>query len=219
MDTRTTPARSLARTIGVRGLALGLLVLAPGLIGCSTGGDRAAATDGIEAVDQTAATGVDVADPVGPTPAPSDDAGLVGDETVGVPGSSTPGGTSPDAGNAGGGSGGNPSNPTPQPVAAAPVITSFETPESIDCHNGDFQEFTARWTTTGATKVTISIDGPGIYAEYAANGEASLPFSCTSAHSFLLTAYGSDGQTATSTVTLQPRNVQVPEAEQVDDES
>lgn len=112
-----------------------------------------------------------------------------------------------------------PAPPAPQPPAAPkPAITSFTTPETIDCHNGNFQEFTASWTTTNATKVSISIDGPGVYKYYPANGSDSLPFTCTSAHSFMLTAYGADGSTVSTTITLQPRNVQLPEAPGADDE-
>jgi hypothetical protein len=91
--------------------------------------------------------------------------------------------------------------------APLPVIDSFDTPEDIDCHNGNVQSFTASWTTTNATHVTISIDGPGIFDEYDADGDASLPFNCSSSHSFLLTAYNSDGASATRHVVLEPRNV------------
>jgi hypothetical protein len=107
-------------------------------------------------------------------------------------------------------SNGGPSNgggQPPAPSAPKPVISSFNTPENIDCHNGNFQNFSASWTTQNATKVTISIDGPGVYNTYAANGDTSLPFSCSSAHSFLLTAYGPGGHVSKS-ITLQPRNVQ-----------
>ena len=103
-----------------------------------------------------------------------------------------------------------PPTTTPKPAAPAPVITSFTTPENIDCHNGNSQTFTASWTTTNATKVTISIDGPGVYKTYPANGSDSLPYNCSSAHTFKLTAYGQDGKTVSKTITLQPRNVQVP---------
>ena len=94
--------------------------------------------------------------------------------------------------------------------SAAPVINSFSTPENIDCHNGNLQNFTASWTTSNAVKVTISIDGPGVYNTYGPNGDASLPFNCSSSHTFLLTAFNSAGATATRSVTLQPRNVQTP---------
>jgi hypothetical protein len=100
--------------------------------------------------------------------------------------------------------------PAPKPAAPAPVITSFTTPENIDCHNGNFQNFSASWTTTNAVKTTISIDGPGIYKTYGPNDSDSLPFNCSTPHTFLLTAYGQDGHTVTKSITLQPRNVQTP---------
>ena len=106
---------------------------------------------------------------------------------------------------------GNPNNNQP-----APLIDDFTTPENIDCHNGNFKNFNASWKTTNATKVTISIDGPGVYQEYPANGETSLPFNCSSSHRFLLAAYGPNGAKATRTITLDPRNVQVPPSD--DDE-
>ncbi len=107
-----------------------------------------------------------------------------------------------------GGSGQSSSGTTPS--GPAPAIATFVTPDNIDCHNGNQQNFSASWTTTNAVKTTISIDGPGVYKTYGANGSDSLPFNCSSSHSFLLTAYGADGRTATRTITLQPRNVQTP---------
>ena len=107
-------------------------------------------------------------------------------------------------------SGQSASGATSPPSGPAPAITTFVTPDNIDCHNGNSQTFSASWTTTNAVKTTISIDGPGIYKTYPANGSDSLPFNCSTAHSFLLTAYGQDGRTATKTITLQPRNVQTP---------
>ncbi len=108
------------------------------------------------------------------------------------------------------GSGQSSSGATSPPSGPAPAITSFVTPDNIDCHNGNSQTFSASWTTTNATKTTISIDGPGIYKTYGPNGSDSPPFNCSSSHSFLLTAYGQDGRTVTKTITLQPRNVQTP---------
>ncbi len=113
---------------------------------------------------------------------------------------------------AGSGSGSVTAAPTTPPApttpsSPVPVITSFVTPDSIDCHNGMAQMFTASWSVANATKVTISIDGPGIYKTYAATDSDSFPFGCQSSHTYLLTAYGADGKTATKTITLQPRNV------------
>lgn len=118
----------------------------------------------------------------------------------GVPsGGGQQGGGQPGGGQAGGGGG--------APQAAAPVITSFEHPDTVDCHNGNFQYFTMRWSTTGADSVTISIDGPGIYDTYGPSGETGLPFSCDTPHTFLLTAHGPGGTTSRE-VTLHGRNVQ-----------
>jgi len=98
--------------------------------------------------------------------------------------------------------------PNPAPSGPAPVIYSFTTPDNIDCHNGNFQNFSASWTTQNAVKTTISIDGPGLYKTYGPNDNDSLPFNCSSSHSFTLTAFGADGRTVTKSITLQPRNVQ-----------
>ena len=121
-------------------------------------------------------------------------------------GSASGGGGS--AGGGGGGAAGGSATTAKAATGPTPVINTFETPENIDCHNGNFQTFTATWTTTDAVKTTISIDGGGVYKTYGADDEASLPFNCSSSHTFVLTAYGSGGKTATRSVTLQPRNVQ-----------
>jgi hypothetical protein len=81
---------------------------------------------------------------------------------------------------------------------------SFTTPDDIDCHNGNQQNFSASWQTTNAVRVSISGGG----SNYPPSGDTSLPFDCSSAHTFTLTAYGSGNQTATRSITLQPRNVQ-----------
>ena len=115
-------------------------------------------------------------------------------------------------------SSGNPTGGGQAPSAPAPVITSFNTPENIDCHNGNFQMFTASWSTKNAVKVSISIDGAGVYKTYGPNGEASLPFNCSSPHTFQLKAYNQAGQSVTRSVTLQPRNVQPPETDEEEEE-
>lgn len=123
-------------------------------------------------------------------------------------GGSTGGNTGGNTGNSSGG--GNTGGGTTTP-GTAPKVTGFTTPENIDCHNGNSQMFTMKWTTENTSKVTISIDGPGIYDTYGSNDEVSLPFNCSSSHTFLLTAYGTDGSTITKQITLEPRNVQVPD--------
>lgn len=206
--TTTTPAVASPRTPRAarparsRLVALGLVVLGPGLLlGCSQGGDaRPEAAKKAGGTASTMSTEVDDASTtVAPDRAPTDDGSTGGT-------SSPTGDTVPTGGQGSNGT----TAPPPAPSAPAPTITSFTTPENIDCHNGNSQMFTASWAVNGAEKVTISIDGPGIYDTYPGTGSVSLPFECSTSHSFLLTAYGADGQTATRSVTLQPRNVQAP---------
>lgn len=194
LPTDARPARQGSRRLAL-GLAAVATVAAAGLlIGCGSTKsetEQAGATTTLPGLSTTTVVGQDSNSVAGPT-------GQAG----GQPGGQSGGGQA--SGSSGGGSG----SQTPPPSSSAPAIVSFQTPDSIDCHNGDFQTFTASWTTTNAVKVTISIDGPGIYDTYPANGDTSLPFNCSSSHSFLLTAYGQDGKTATKSITLQPRNVQ-----------
>jgi hypothetical protein len=187
------------------GLAAGLaIVLGAAVVGCSsTGGEKnaepatttvAADKFGGNATDGNGAV-------VNSLPAPQPQQVVVsGGQSTGNNGNNNSGGGQP-----------------PAPSAPKPVITSFSTPENIDCHNGMFQNFTASWSTQHATKVTISIDGPGVYNTYGPSGDASLPFNCSSSHSFLLTAYGAGGHTVTKSITLQPRNVQMPSGDEDED--
>ncbi len=143
------------------------------------------------------------------TPAP---AVAVAPSNVG--GATTGGATNTGANNTSGQSGNGQTNTgqsgNGQSTGPAPTITSFTTPDNIDCHNGNLQNFSASWTTTNAAKTRISIDGPGVYKSYGANDSTSLPFNCSSSHTFLLTAVGTNGHTVTRSITLQPRNVQTP---------
>jgi hypothetical protein len=184
-STRTSTPNRTRRTRTAAAAALAVL-LGVSIAACSDGGsDKAKAKDDSSTTTAPAASSTTVA------PAADNTGGQSGN-----------GNGNTNTGNSGGGnSGGGQSSPNP-------VINSFSTPDNIDCHNGNLQNFTASWSTTNATKVTISIDGPGIYDTYPANGSTSLPFNCSSSHSFLLTAYGANGHTATRSVTLQPRNVQ-----------
>jgi hypothetical protein len=120
-------------------------------------------------------------------------------------GAPSPGGVAPPAGGTNSGGGAAPS-PPPAPSGPPPVITSFTTPENIDCHNGMDQMFTASWTTTNAAQATISIDG-SLFGTFPASSTESLPFNCHSPHTYTLTAHGHDGQTAHQNITLHPRNV------------
>ncbi len=202
---RSRRGRTILAAGAVAAVALALGACAKGTDATVTGTKDAAGTS-------TSAAPTTVADASGQTSTGGDSSGqnssggnTGGNSSGGNTGGNTGGGNSGgnSGGNTGGNSGGGGSNTSP-----APVITEFWTPDSIDCHNGMQQTFTARWSTTNATRVTISIDGPGVYKEYGPSGEDSLPFNCSSSHTFLLTAYNADGKTATKQITLQPRNVQ-----------
>ncbi|UWP85677.1 hypothetical protein [Dactylosporangium fulvum] len=61
---------------------------------------------------------------------------------------------------------------------------------------------------TGASKVTVSVDGPGLYGTYDANGELTLAFPCdksksTTTHTYLLTVVGYPNLTKKLTVSAQ----------------
>lgn len=216
--TRTHRTRSSARTAAIALLALGALAGTA----CSSGGDDVADADERPAATKAKDAGstTDGAEDGTDDEAAGDEAAVeAATGTPTAPGAPTPPAGTPSAPPAGGGSSGGGAAPTPPapPATPAPTITSFVTPDSIDCHNGDFQQFTATFSTSGAVKTTISIDGPGIYAEYGPSGSADLPFNCSSPHTFLLTAHGSDGQTATRQVTLHPRNAQTSAPEDVSD--
>ena len=97
-------------------------------------------------------------------------------------------------------SGGGASGPTP-------TIVSFTGTGdgTVDCHNGNQQNFSDHWQTTGAVRVTITSGGSNLPP----SGDGSLPFSClTAPHTYTLTAFGSGGRTATKSITLTAVNVQ-----------
>ncbi|AEV85784.1 hypothetical protein ACWT_4763 [Actinoplanes sp. SE50] len=85
---------------------------------------------------------------------------------------------------------------------SGPVIVYFRVSQQPTCPSGTDQvqypgtPVTLAWKVTGVDKVTLSVDGPGIYDTYDANGSAEINFSCGGeansyqSHSFLLTAAG-----------------------------
>ena len=63
---------------------------------------------------------------------------------------------------------------------------------------------TISWNAPGATSVSLSIDGPGVYDTYpGATGSVTVNYPCDfqghGQHTYLLTAKAADGQTATKT--------------------
>jgi len=82
---------------------------------------------------------------------------------------------------------------SPVPAPTGQTILTFVVPQTVKCDaaNQTTPSVHLTWTTAKATGVTISIDGPGKFADYPANGSADLPFACPRAqHTYLLTTRG-----------------------------
>ncbi|WP_213456168.1 hypothetical protein [Rhizomonospora bruguierae] len=93
---------------------------------------------------------------------------------------------------------------TPRPPAgqqpAGPAIVYFRVATPPVCpgaENPAGRQVTVEWKVTGASTVTISIDGPGIFDTYPmAKGTATLPFPCSGSagdkqqHTFMLATAG-----------------------------
>jgi hypothetical protein len=96
-------------------------------------------------------------------------------------------------GSAGGGGGGGGSS--------KPTIASFNVPTTVNCSSPT--TINISWSTSNATQVVISIDGPGPYKTYSGpSGADSVPFACDgNPHTYMITAKNSSGQT-TRTVTV-----------------
>src|SRR5690349_2208370 len=65
---------------------------------------------------------------------------------------------------------------------AGPAIEYFRVKQKPTCESGTEvvrypgQPVILEWNVTGTEKTTLSVDGPGIYAEYAAKDSATLDF-------------------------------------------
>lgn len=89
----------------------------------------------------------------------------------------------------------------------APVIGAFTaSPSPFPCTPPTGGQITLTWSTSNATGVNVSIDGPGVFASYGPQGQQAVPFAgCSSAHTYTLTAKGSGGQQVQQTITVQPQ--------------
>jgi hypothetical protein len=120
-------------------------------------------------------------------------------------GDSSSGGSSGGDASAGGSSSGG-SSGSGGGASTTPEIEEFGVPATVDC-SGDDPRVSLTWSTRSADRVTISVDGPGVYAEYGPSGETAILFPCPGPHTYLLTAYGPGGATRTETVTVTGENV------------
>ncbi|MEV4623385.1 hypothetical protein AB0J74_32330 [Asanoa sp. NPDC049573] len=95
-------------------------------------------------------------------------------------------------------------------VRKDPWIEYFRIKQKPQCPSGQWpngREVTVEWRVTGTDKVTISVDGHGIYDTYGAWGSESFSFPCgdwdpgqTAKHSYLLMTVGG-GPVAKKTIT------------------
>jgi hypothetical protein len=97
-----------------------------------------------------------------------------------------------------------PTSATPAAKPGTVGIDSFAHPNKVDCTDPQHQATTIplSWKASNATRVTLSIDGPGVYKTYGPTAGDSVPFSCPGPHTYLLTAYGADGRSVDQTATI-----------------
>jgi hypothetical protein len=105
---------------------------------------------------------------------------------------------------------GQPATPAP----AGPEIEYFGVAQSPQCPGGtdnvptEGQPVVLEWKVTGTDQVTLSIDGPGAYTTYPAEGSDTIAFPCAGEegdiqqHTYLLTAQNPDG-TSTGTLVVE----------------
>lgn len=108
-----------------------------------------------------------------------------------------------------------PDDPGTGPDPVGPTIEDFQVTQQPQCPGGTTvhpvpaQPVTLEWKVVGADgdQVSLSIDGPGVYNTYPAEGGDTINFPCegeegdTQEHTYLLTATG-DGVTATETLVV-----------------
>jgi hypothetical protein len=99
------------------------------------------------------------------------------------------------------------SSTTATTAPGAPVITAFTAaPSPFPCTPPNGGQITITWSTQNATGVNLSIDGPGVFASYGPQGQQQVPFAgCSTAHTYTLTAKGSNNQQVQQTITVQPQ--------------
>ncbi|SDT27683.1 hypothetical protein [Actinoplanes derwentensis] len=97
-----------------------------------------------------------------------------------------------------------------------PVIVTYHVTQKPTCPSGtdqarlDGQPVVLGWTVTGAKQTTLSVDGPGVYATYAAEDTATINFPCggdpggEQTHTYTLAVAGPEG-TESKTLTVTAR--------------
>ncbi|HEY0696799.1 MAG TPA: hypothetical protein VGD43_03210 [Micromonospora sp.] len=170
--------------------------------GSGAGGAGASSTDGaggFGGAPDGAATGSPAAEPTtGPTGKPGGD----------------------DGGNSGGDQ-----NPSAHPTTSAPTgptLVYFRVKQKPQCPQGTSKypvpavPLVIEWKVTGTDQVTLSVDGPGVYNTYGAQGTESFTFSCggpvgsTEKHTYLIKAEH-DGVTRSKTISASAVVNEIPQ--------
>jgi hypothetical protein len=150
-----------------------------------------------------------------PSPTPTGASGNAGDSG----GNGTDGGAGA-AGNTGSGTGGTGSNggkTTASKAPSGPTVVYFRIKQQPACPQGTNldpipgQDLIVEWKVTGTDKVTLAVDGPGVYASYGAEGSETFAWGCngqdpgtTVKHTYTLVA-GTDGSTAKKVLTASSK--------------
>jgi hypothetical protein len=86
-----------------------------------------------------------------------------------------------------------PATPAPTPTDAPPIIRFFTGPTSVNCSDPSFTgTIHLSWRIGNADGASLSIDGPGVYMQYAGVlRDDNVPFACDgSSHTYILVTYG-----------------------------
>ncbi|AVT40135.1 hypothetical protein C6W10_30965 [Plantactinospora sp. BB1] len=184
--------------------------------GCGTPGNRGP-TPATSAPAADGSAGLGSAPPAGSTAQPGPTGSPAGQ-------AGQPGGGNPGAGNPGGGSsgGGNPGG-TKEKKPAGPTIVYYRIKQKPQCDQGTNVNrvpglpVILEWKVTGADRVTISVDGPGVYDSYPAVGTATINFPCGDGqpggyvqHTYQLRTVGG-GEVRSKTVTASALVHEIPQ--------
>jgi hypothetical protein len=100
-----------------------------------------------------------------------------------------------------------PASTVPVSALAGPSIVSFTGPPSpVQCYARN-TSVELRWETRNATRVTLSINGGGVFASYPNGRRSELePLTCDGTNqTYVLTAHGPNGSSTTKSLTLAER--------------
>jgi len=108
-------------------------------------------------------------------------------------------------------------NASPSAAPKGPVISYFRIKQKPQCPQGTNVnpipgvDLVVEWSVSGADKVTLAVDGPGIYDTYGPKGSQSFSFGCgdgkpgdTVSHTYTLVAE-KDGEQAKKTLTASAK--------------